>query len=211
MKWDGNFSLYKVLRNKTYVNYKYRFTDNSTVKLLEKSRGNMKYISGWRLLFDKLRCYETTLMMLMLIEYGRSYQTKDCKIGTGICCFSSNHAALRRKSKYWLAWFPDNVSEWGKVSISELLFQWASTIKVDLIIISLNINFYSSWYSWTKLSWRLTTITDWLDATVVKKGLKTFVMSFKLWQFQPLTFRTTQALYFCFELLPKVFNCSHNL
>jgi hypothetical protein len=111
MKWDGNFSLYKVLRNKTYVNYKYRFTDNSTVKLLEKSRGNRKYISGWRLLFDKLRCYETTLMMLMVIEYGRSYQTKDCKIGTGICCFSSNHAALRRKSKYWLAWFPDNVSK----------------------------------------------------------------------------------------------------
>jgi hypothetical protein len=28
-------------------------------------------------------------------------QTKDYKIG--ICCFSAKHAALRRKSKYWLA------------------------------------------------------------------------------------------------------------
>jgi hypothetical protein len=31
----------------------------------------------------------------------RSGQTKDYKIG--ICCFSSKHAALRRKSKDWLA------------------------------------------------------------------------------------------------------------
>jgi hypothetical protein len=30
----------------------------------------------------------------------RSGQTKDYKIG--ICCFSAKHAALRRKSKYWL-------------------------------------------------------------------------------------------------------------
>jgi len=34
--------------------------------------------------------------------------TKDYKIG--ICCFSAKHAALRRKSKYWLAWNRDNVS-----------------------------------------------------------------------------------------------------
>jgi hypothetical protein len=31
----------------------------------------------------------------------RSGQTKDYKIG--ICCFSAKHAALRRKSKDWLA------------------------------------------------------------------------------------------------------------
>jgi hypothetical protein len=31
----------------------------------------------------------------------RSDQTKDYKIG--ICCFSAKHAALRRKSKDWLA------------------------------------------------------------------------------------------------------------
>jgi hypothetical protein len=39
-------------------------------------------------------------------------QTKDYKIG--ICCFSTKHAALRRKSKDWLT---RNVSEWGDMSI----------------------------------------------------------------------------------------------
>ena len=51
----------------------------------------------------------------------RSGQAKDYKIG--ICCFSANHAALRRKSKDWLARNQDNVSEWGKMSIRGLLFQ----------------------------------------------------------------------------------------
>ena len=36
-------------------------------------------------------------------------QTKDYKIG--ICCFSAKHAALKRKSKDWLARNQDNVSE----------------------------------------------------------------------------------------------------
>ena len=51
----------------------------------------------------------------------RSGQTKDYKIG--ICCFSAKHAALRRKSKDWLARNQDNVSEWGDMSIHGLLFQ----------------------------------------------------------------------------------------
>ena len=48
-------------------------------------------------------------------------QTKDYEIG--ICCFSSKHAALRRKSKHWLARNQDNVSEWSDMSIRGLLFQ----------------------------------------------------------------------------------------
>ena len=44
----------------------------------------------------------------------RSGQTKDSKIG--ICCFSAKHAALRGKSKDWLAWNRDNVSKWGDMS-----------------------------------------------------------------------------------------------
>ena len=48
-------------------------------------------------------------------------QTKDYKID--ICCFSAKHAALRRKSKDWLARNQDNVSEWGDMSIRGLLFQ----------------------------------------------------------------------------------------
>ena len=52
---------------------------------------------------------------------SRSGQTKDYNIG--ICCFSSKDAALRRKSKDWLARKQDNVSEWGDMSIRGLLFQ----------------------------------------------------------------------------------------
>jgi hypothetical protein len=44
----------------------------------------------------------------------QSGQTKDYKIS--ICCFSAKHAALRRKSIYWLARNQDNVSEWGDMS-----------------------------------------------------------------------------------------------
>jgi hypothetical protein len=51
----------------------------------------------------------------------RSGQTKDYKIG--ICCFFAKHAALRRKSKDWMAWNQNNVSEWSDMSIRELLFQ----------------------------------------------------------------------------------------
>jgi hypothetical protein len=54
-------------------------------------------------------------------------QSKNYKIG--VCCFSAKQAALRRKSKDWLTRNQNNVSEWGGVSISGLLFQWASTIK----------------------------------------------------------------------------------
>ena len=50
----------------------------------------------------------------------RSGQTKDYKIG--MCCFSAKHAALRRKSKDWLARNQNNVSEWGDISIRGLLF-----------------------------------------------------------------------------------------
>ena len=51
----------------------------------------------------------------------RSGQTKDYKIG--ICCFFAKHAALRSKSKDWLARNQNNVSEWGDMSIHGLLFQ----------------------------------------------------------------------------------------
>jgi hypothetical protein len=70
------------------------------------------------------------------------------------------HVASSRKSKDWLALNQDNVSKWGDMSISGLLFQWATTIKIqlsvlvytqykaDFIIISLKINLISPWYSW---------------------------------------------------------------
>ena len=51
----------------------------------------------------------------------RSDQIEDYEIG--ICCFSAKHAALRRKSKDWIARNQDNMSELGDMSIRGLLFQ----------------------------------------------------------------------------------------
>jgi hypothetical protein len=60
---------------------------------------------------------------------SRSGQTKDYEIG--ICCFSTKHTALRRKSKDWLARNHD-VYEWGDMSIRGL-FQ--CTIKIQLSVL----------------------------------------------------------------------------
>ena len=67
-------------------------------------------------------------MVIMLtssaVDHGfnpRLGQNKDHK--TDICCFSSKQATLRRKGKDLLAQNQDNVSEWGDMSISRLLFQ----------------------------------------------------------------------------------------
>jgi hypothetical protein len=62
----------------------------------------------------------------------RSGQTKDYTIG--ICCFSAKHAALRRKSKYWLARHQDmcpseplhrilRVCEWLLFNANSAIFQ----------------------------------------------------------------------------------------
>jgi hypothetical protein len=48
------------------------------------------------------------------------FRTKDYTIGSW--CFSAKHAALRSKSKDWLARNQDNVSEWGYMSSRTLLF-----------------------------------------------------------------------------------------
>ena len=90
---------------------------------------------------------------------SRSGQTKDYKIC--ISCFSAKHAALRSKSNDWLPRNQNNVSKWNAMSTCGLLFQWASTIKIqlsmlvllkaDLNIISLNLqkcNLFSPWYCW---------------------------------------------------------------
>ena len=61
----------------------------------------------------------------------RSGQIKDYNIG--IYCFSAKYAALGRKSKDWLARNQENVFKWGDMSIRGLLFQWASTIKIQLV------------------------------------------------------------------------------
>jgi hypothetical protein len=65
-----------------------------------------------------------SVLALSEVDHGfehRSGQTKYYKIG--ICCFSAKHAALRRKSKDWLAWNQNNVSKWSDMSTHGLLFQ----------------------------------------------------------------------------------------
>jgi hypothetical protein len=52
---------------------------------------------------------------------SRSGQTKDYEIG--ICCFFAKHAALRSKSKDWLAQNQGNVSEWSDMSTHGHWFQ----------------------------------------------------------------------------------------
>ncbi len=63
----------------------------------------------------------------------RSGQTKYCKIDS--FCFSAKHEVLTRKSKDWLTRNQDNVSDWDEMSIRGLLFQWASTIKIQLSLL----------------------------------------------------------------------------
>ena len=61
-------------------------------------------------------------------------QTRDYEID--ICFLSAKHTALRRKSKDWLAQNQENVFEWGRdMSIRGLLFQWASTVKIQLSVL----------------------------------------------------------------------------
>ena len=72
-----------------------------------------------------------TMFSLSVVDRGfesQFGQTKDYK--NGICCFSAEHTALRSKNKDRLAWNQD-VSEWSDMS-NCLLFQWASTIKIQL-------------------------------------------------------------------------------
>ena len=75
---------------------------------------------------------------------SRSSQTKDYEID--ICCFSTNHAALRRKSKDWLAQNQANVSS-GTTCLSvdccfsELALQKFSTKRT--LPSSLKINMFS--------------------------------------------------------------------
>ena len=63
----------------------------------------------------------------------RSGQTKDYKIC--ICWFSAKHTAWRRKNKDWLTRNQDNVSECSDMAIRGQLFQWSSTIKIQLSVL----------------------------------------------------------------------------
>jgi hypothetical protein len=59
-----------------------------------------------------------------VLDHGfdlRSAKPKTIKVKTGICCLSSNHAALMRMSKDWVVLNQDNMSEWRDVSTQRLV------------------------------------------------------------------------------------------
>ena len=86
---------------------------------------NIKYLlTPCTCILNRIGGVMVSVLASSVVDRGfepRSGQTKDYKIG--ICCFSAKHAALRRKSKGWLARNQDNVSEQGGMSICGLLFQ----------------------------------------------------------------------------------------
>ena len=47
---------------------------------------------------------------------------------------------IMSKSKDWLARNQDNVSEWSNMSTHELLLLWDSIIKIQLIVLVINIS-----------------------------------------------------------------------
>ena len=64
-----------------------------------------------------------SVLVLNAVDHGLEPDRIKPKSKSGICCFSTKHAALRRKSKDWLTRNQDNVFEWGDMSIHGLLLQ----------------------------------------------------------------------------------------
>jgi hypothetical protein len=67
----------------------------------------------------------------------------------------------------WLAWNWVNVSEWSDMSTRWLMFQWASTIKIQIRVLVyidsgphlINCNLFLPWYGW-KIAQPLTTLRN---------------------------------------------------
>ena len=106
---------------------------------------------------DKIILFISLTIWLIKFYSSPDRVKPDYKIG--ICCFSAKHAALRRKSKDLLARNQDNVSKWCDMSFCWLLFPFVrtiqksnqgcwSSIKSDLVVISLKITLFSPWYGW---------------------------------------------------------------
>ena len=78
-------------------------------------------------IYNRINGLLVSVLASSVVDRGfepRSGQTKDYKIGT--CCFSAKHAALRSKSKDWLARNQNNVSEW-----SECVSEWSECLFAD--------------------------------------------------------------------------------
>jgi hypothetical protein len=88
-------------------------------------------LSFWRVHVVQFPLLHVIIWLLdKKVEFAGCILPSSCKVR--ICCFSAKHATLKRKSKDWLVRNQDNVSECGDASIHELLFYWASTLKIQL-------------------------------------------------------------------------------
>jgi hypothetical protein len=105
--------------------------NNYTAVVRRTVETRLKYAILFRLwiCWDRISGIIVRVLVSSVVDHvfePRADKTKDYAIG--ICCFSTKHASLRRKSKDWLARNQDNMSEWSDMSIRELLFQRASNI-----------------------------------------------------------------------------------
>jgi len=76
------------------------------------------------LLYNRIGGVMVCVLASSAVDRGFKFplsEAKDNKIG--ICCLSAKDAALRRKSKDWLARNQNNVSEWSGMLTRGLLFQ----------------------------------------------------------------------------------------
>jgi hypothetical protein len=67
------------------------------------------------------------VLTFRVVDLSSGCVKPDNKIG--LCCFSAKHAVLRSKSKDWMAWNRNNVSEWNNIFTCRLLFHYKTTTK----------------------------------------------------------------------------------
>jgi hypothetical protein len=82
------------------------------------------------LIINSIGSVMVSMVASSLVDCGfepRSGQIKDYKMC--ICYFSAKYAALRRKSKDWVAHNQDNVSEWDDMSICGLLLKHVGLVQ----------------------------------------------------------------------------------
>ena len=99
-----------------WINFCFQIIYWRTIRNFEKNNKNKIKIG------NRIGSVMVSVLASSAIDCGyepRSCQTKEYRIG--ICCFSAKNAALRRKSKDWLARNQNNVSEWSDISTQWLL------------------------------------------------------------------------------------------
>ena len=95
------------------VDDRFFVTSELGYSLLQLNLKSHRWSNGWR---ARLEC-DRSWVRVPVGSNQRLHNT------IGICCFSSKHTALKRKSADWLARNQNNVSEWSDMSTHELLFQ----------------------------------------------------------------------------------------